>query len=112
MDSRYINSLIYRAFTESDPTRCEMINYATWRAYLIYEMDSISSVRTVKSVIETYSKQFPRIAYTDERREFYDFVFKPTEPSNSRSPKEQERIDRNYRNDSISHFICRMLYSQ
>jgi hypothetical protein len=44
----YINSLIYNDFTQECPTRYEMIQYSTWRAYLISEIEGIPADRKNK----------------------------------------------------------------
>ena len=61
--------------------------------------------RDVKRLLEKYSTQFPTLAISEDRKQFYDFVYKPTEPSTKNYKDE-------FRNDNMSHFVCRMLYCQ
>lgn len=105
-DETILNSLIYTELHLEGPTRYEMIKYSTWRIYLYNELESVSADRRdVKRNLEKYTTQFPQLAISDQRKQFYDFLYKPTELSD-------KNFKDDFRNDNISHFVCRMLYCQ
>jgi hypothetical protein len=82
-----------------------MIKYSTWRIYLYNELESISpDRRDNKRTLEKYTTQFPQLAISEERKHFYNFLDNPT--------GSLENYQDAFRNDNISHFVCRMLYCQ
>lgn len=84
-----------------------MIKYSTWRAHLISELEATpADRRDTKKIGDNYSKQFPQLAYSDDRKQFYEFMSQLTQANYDKHYKDH------YRNDNISHFICRMLYCQ
>jgi hypothetical protein len=46
-----------------------MIKYSTWRAYLISELEAAPiDRRDSKSIFENYIKQFPNLAFSEDRK--------------------------------------------
>jgi hypothetical protein len=97
-----LNTLIYMNPITPEPTRYEMIRYSTWRIYLFQEFESLAAekITELKKSNANWLEKFQQLVSTREEHEFYSDFLNECRTSKTSS-----------REDIISHFICRMLYS-
>lgn len=98
-DQADINSLIYTSVSGIEPKRYQLIRFSTWRIYFFQEMESFREEELKSLSVLTLREIFPKLASTQEEDTFYSNLLEPF--------KFKENI---FRQDNISHFICRMLY--